>query len=364
MVKYPAAEHGIICRGFGGMYSYCGWPSVCKNGAGELIAVCSGFRLGHIGAFGKTVMFKSPDNAKTWSTPIIVNDTPLDDRDAGILCLGGEKLLVTWFVHPPEVYINNQNYWLAGSCPLEEYQISLAQISSWRALVGDESLYGSFIRLSDNNGLTWGETIKFPVSAPHGPNLLSDGTVLYLGKEMYSKEEEKGAIAAYKSADGGKTWTRLGGICFPEGTSPDNFHEPHVLELKNGRLLGMIRAQGDCIPGGFTIYSCYSDDRGLTWSVPKCLSVSGSPPHLLLHSSGAVICSFGRRREPFGERAIVSYDNGETWPDEYVIFNDAPSSDLGYPASVELPDGRLLSVYYQKYGKDSKASLLYSVWSL
>jgi hypothetical protein len=94
------------------------------------------------------------------------------------------------------------------------------------------------------------------------------------------------------------------------------------------------------------------------------LGVSGSPPHLIRHSSGAIVCSFGRREKPFGERAIVSRDNGLTWHDEYVIYNDAPSSDLGYPASVELPDGKILTVYYQKFGSDAKCSLMYSVWEL
>ena len=41
--------------------------------------------------------------------------------------------------------------------------------------------------------------------------------------------------------------------------------------------------------------------------------ICGAPPHLLLHSSGALICSVGRRKEPFGQRAYVSYDGGETW---------------------------------------------------
>lgn len=363
MEKYPKASHGVICRGFGGLYSYCGWPSVCKTESGELIAVCSGFRMGHIGPFGKTALFKSRDNGKTWSNPIIVNDTPLDDRDAGVVSLGGDRLLVTWFVHPPEIYLQRPNYWNVGE-NLEENALSLAQLTAWRRLVGDKSLYGSFVRTSDDAGLTWGEVVKLPVSAPHGPNRLSDGSLLYLGKEMYSDEEEKGAVAAYKSADGGKTWTRLGGVSFPEGTFPDNFHEPHVLEIPGGRLLGMIRVEGENIVPGFTIYKTVSDDGGRTWTAPECLGVHGSPPHLMRHSSGAILCSFGRREKPFGERAIVSYDGGETWPDEYVIFDDAPNSDLGYPASVELPDGKILTVYYQKYGSDTKCSLMYSVWSL
>ena len=92
--------------------------------------------------------------------------------------------------------------------------------------------------------------------------------------------------------------------------------------------------------------------------------MSGSPPHLLRHSSGAIVCVYGRREEPFGERAMVSWDEGESWDTEYVLHNDGICVDLGYPASVELSDGSILTVYYQKVGEDRDTSILYSVWEL
>jgi hypothetical protein len=27
----------------------------------------------------------------------VVNDSPLDDRDSGVLCIGGRRLLLSWF---------------------------------------------------------------------------------------------------------------------------------------------------------------------------------------------------------------------------------------------------------------------------
>ena len=38
--------------------------------------------------------------------------------------------------------------------------------------------------------------------------------------------------------------------------------------------------------------------------------------------------------------------------------------DLGYPSTVELDDGSLMTVYYQKYEDDKKTSLLYTKWRL
>lgn len=360
MEKIPQAKHGLINRAKG-MYGYKGWPSVCKDENGVLYAVCSDFRMQHVCPFGKTSMYISRDDGETWSPPVVINDTELDDRDAGIVYSGNGRLLVTWFKHPAEVYLNEYASSIISNCG----DIAAAQLESYRELSGNAAMGGSFIRISDDYGITWSEEIRVPISAPHGPNLLKDGTMIYLGKEHYSYGAEKPhVIAAYASKDGGFTWDRLSELDVPDGYTLGNLHEPHVLELPNGRLLGMIRAQGKEAFHGFSMLSCHSDDGGHTWSTPKSLDVSGSPPHLLLHSSGAIICSYGRRETPFGERALISYDNGDSWRDEYIIFNNAPDGDLGYPASVELPDKSILTVYYQKYGNGEKCSLLYTKWVL
>ena len=357
-------EHGIIERAVG-MYGYKGWPSVCKDENGILYAVCSDHRIWHICPFGRTSMYISKDEGCTWSPPIVINDSPLDDRDAGIVSMGNGKLLVTWFRHPAEVYLNQYASAIKNSCDSNEALIALAQMASYNSLAEDDRKGGSFVRVSEDSGITWSEVIRVPVSAPHGANILSDGTLIYLGKEHYSYGmEEPHVIAAYQSKDDGFTWEKLCTLLIPDGYTLNNFHEPHVIELPNGRLLGAIRAQGSPSYHGFTIFTCFSDDKGKSWSIPKSLDISGSPPHLLLHSSGAVICSYGRREAPYGERAVISLDNGETWADEYFIFDNAPDSDLGYPATVELSDSSLLTVYYQKYQPGEKCSLLYTKWNL
>ncbi len=364
MLINPNKSHGIVFRKEKSMYGYQGWPSLTKTDDGTLIAAYSGYRMQHICPFGKTVINRSYDEGKTWTPQIIINDSPLDDRDAGILSLGKNKLLITFFNHPASVmekdYINN----VKTVCSPDEALISLSQIASYKNLSDEQRMGGSFIKISEDGGITWSERIKIPVSAPHGPNKSADNTLIYLGKELYSEgEEEKGAIAFYTSPDGYK-WSRVSKIEIPEGYKADNFHEPHVIELPGGRLFGTIRAQGSPVYHGFSIFTCYSDDKGITWTIPKCIDISGSPPHLMLHSSGALICSFGRREAPFGERAVVSYDGGETWTDEYDIDNCVSSGDLGYPASVELSDGSIFTLYYQAYPGDNKTSILYTIWNL
>lgn len=370
--KIPSfCEHGIVNRVTETPFAYQGWPSVAKDENGTLYAVASSFRVQHICPFGKTALYISKNNGKTWTPPIVVNDTWLDDRDAGILYLGNGRLLITWFCHPAETYLNKYyDYIRDHSASRPEGAAATGMVDGYKKYGENQSIGGSFVRVSEDYGVTWGKTVKVPVSAPHGPNLLSDGTILYLGKEMYSDgAEEPGVIAAYTSADGGYTWERRGKCEKPSDLPWRCFHEPHVIELPDGTLFGAIRAEGKEIGEYFTIYTTVSRDGGRTWSAWRRADVSGSPPHLMRHSSGALICSFGRREPPFGERAMVSYDNGESWRDEYVLDDRAKESDLGYPCSVELSDGSIMTVYYQRWmdengNTDPKCSILYTRWKL
>ncbi len=362
----PKTIHGIVNRR-AGSFSYQAWPTVCKNDKGELYVVYSGMRIGHICPFGKTILQKSPDGGNTWSMPVIVNDTALDDRDAGIVSLGEEKLLVTWFCHPAKMYLEDYYESIRMTGTKYESTMSMMQLETFKYLDKEEGAGGSFVRISKDNGMTFGDTIKVPVSSPHGPNALSDGTLAYLGKSMHTDKEEDEVVALYTSSDEGINWVRKSYIDVPAGYSLENFHEPHILELANGVLLGAIRCQSapnDKDQNIFTVFTCFSYDNGNTWTVPQPTNLKGSPPHLMLHSSGAIIMSIGRREAPFGIRAVVSFDNGVTWSDEYIIRDDAPDGDLGYPATTELDDGSLITVYYMKYKGDKKTSILYTKWRL
>lgn len=338
------------------IYGYHGWGSICSTEK-ALYAACSAFRMRHVCPFGKTALFKSIDGGSTWSIPFIVNDTELDDRDSGIVSLGDEKLLITWFVHPANVYIND--YFKDFTVKNTKDEIFAAQLRFWAENCTDPSLGGSFLRVSKDGGLTFGKTVRIPVSSPHGPLVTSDKSILYLGKEMYSKEIKEGSLAVYKSDIDAANWELLSYIEIPKGEDANNYHEPHLIELKNGRLLAAVRTERP-----FSVSTCFSDDKGKTFSPLIPTGIEGSPPHLLLHSSGAVLMSVGRRIKPYGERVYVSFDGGETFDREYILDDTAKSPDLGYPCTAELSDGSLITVYYQAYMDDKAPSFLYTKWSL
>ena len=359
--------HGIIFRAEAGIFRYVGWPTVCRDENGVLYAACSGHRISHICPFGKNYLFKSFDGGTTWTNPIVINDTALDDRDAGIIPLGNGKMLMTYFNHPRSFYIDNaeehSNHVADKAYVALHKELYRGAIEYLKKMPEEQNTYGSFVRLSDDNGNSWGEAIKVPVTAPHGPILLKNGKLLYVGKEFHSGcDTGCGDILCYESIDGGKNWQYISKVKDTAGLPSYIYTEPHTVELENGRVLCGIRVQeGD----GITIHICHSDDGGKSWSDPKPLGNCGAPPHFLLHSSGAVILSYGRRKAPFGQRALISYDGGETFTREIELRGDATRGDLGYPSTVELDDGSLITVYYQSAkNEDPFRSLLYTKWRL
>jgi len=355
------AEHGIICSLPHDPLGYFGWPSVARWGD-TLVAAASGLRTQHVCPFGKTVLFTSTDQGHTWSTPQIINNTPLDDRDAGILSPDGVGLLVSWFTSDTRRYIEQMRASYGNE--VDRWQPIL---SLWTDELVNQWL-SSWVRLSPD-GRNWGAPIRVPVSTPHGPIRLHDGSLLYLGKRMYTRDsyQLEGAIQAIRSGDGGQTWEELGVVPLSEGIYRSNLHEPHVVELASGALLGLIRYQHSAegkshLP--FSIFQTESGDGGRTWTPAHPLGVHGSPPHVLRHSSGALVCVYGRREVPYGQRAMISRDDGQTWDMDYILRDDGPDGDLGYPASVELDDGSLCTVYYQKLAAGEKCSLLWTRWEL
>ena len=357
--KHLDAEHGVVCDLGDDEFGYFGWPSVARTQSGKLVVAASGLRWGHVCPWGKTVLFTSLDDGATWSDPFVLNDTPLDDRDAGIVSLGREELLLTWFTSDTREIHSLDNVredikprWIEAIDAISD-----EERQEWR---------GSWLRTSADGGENWGDLVRAPLNTPHGPIRLVTGDLLYFGKNWWKPGDEGspenvGAISAALSRDSGATWRTLGSVPLPEDVIPANVHEPHVVELSSGKLIGLIRHSGD---GHFSMLQSESDDRGHTWTEAHPTDVLGSPPHVIRHSTEPLVCVYGYRLEPYGERAMISRDRGRTWDADWVLRDDGPEGDLGYPASVELGDGRIFTVYYQKPHARKNCALLCSTWRL
>ena len=355
-------KFSIVSRCTSGAFRYQAWPTVAKGEDGTLYAVSSGHRLGHVCPFGKDLMVVSRDEGETWSSPVIVNDTYLDDRDAGLV-VWGDNMLLTWFNHP-ESLLNMET-------PKPFYvlrtPLALGMKDFLQTLPEEEKQYGSFTRISRDGGKTWSEPRRSPVTAPHGPIRRTDGSLLYLGREFHNPDPigTVGGVKAYESFDDGETWNYLASIPDP-ADNPTGFVEPHACQLPDGTIIGALRISIVGYPGKLRTYTVFSYDNGKTWTEPQPLEgVRGAPPHFLLHSSGALILVYSRRRvEPQGQYCRISRDGGKTWGKDFMVSPVAPDWDHGYPSSVELANGDIFTAYYQKYENDPYPSILGTRWSL
>jgi sialidase-1 len=366
--KRLRATHGVVCHRPDERLGYFGWPSLARMDDGALAVVSSGLRQWHICPWGKTVLNISRDDGATWSAPRVIRDTPIDDRDAGVISLGGRRLLAATFSSDPRPFADEP---AAARGMADTWRPHLATLTD--AIV--QPHMGSWVLLSDDGGDTWSAPVSAPASAPHGPVRLRNGDLLYLGKD--ARDLSAASIIAAHSIDDGRTWRTLCELPVHPATIAANYHEPHVVELPNGRLIGLIRlenaGQSDVTQAGlvnFSMLQTTSDDGGNSWTVPQPARDAlghpfhGSPPHLIRHASGALICVYSFRQHPYGQRAMLSWDDGLSWSTDWIIRDDGPSWDLGYPASVELGDGSVLTVYYQQVRAAEPCAILWSRWQV
>jgi len=373
----PRAEilsHQVILKQPG---RYIGWPTIAVATNGELLVAFSGDRDYHVDPFGKTQLVRSSDNGRTWSAVETINDTPLDDRDAGLVTLADGSLLVSWFTFEVDLAryawlpAEDRGRWekkLASITPLDR-QMWLTPFS-----IDGNGTRGHFIRRSTDNGRTWGPAVRTASTAPHGPTVLRDGRLIYVGNENYDRKFKSSVVVAEESTDHGATWRVVGVVpMFPrEDLAEGEFAylaEPHVVEAADGRLVAMLRCEVQPYVEGrraSVLWQSDSFDGGKTWTDPRRTPILGKPPHLLRLRDGKLLVTYGYRHEPFGQRACVSNDHGQTWDDanEFVLRDDAPNNDLGYPASAQLADGSIFTVYYQIDQPGEKTLLMATHWRL
>lgn len=342
MVRLESVSHITVYKD---VEHYCGPGAldVERLGNGDLGVV---FREGkaHWDATGRILMVRSSDGGETWdpSRKVVVCDTPYDDQSALIARLSDATLIVNTFEW---AFFNERGMPTART-----------------------ELEGSYVVMSKDDGYTWGSPIKINpaplrwVMPYDSVKELPDGTLLNPGAGMmwarrnHSLVEEKIRSALYRSRDGGNNWDYLSTIAWdPSGIM--DYDEPTLLRLPNGRMVAVLRTNLYYRDGGFEsnptfLYQCVSEDNGLSWSYPKNTGLIGQPADSLLLKDRRVLLTYGYRWAPYGIRASVSED-GLTWDvsKELILRDDGLGVDIGYPHSVQLDDGRILTVYYY-YGKD------------
>jgi len=365
-------KEGIVFQKEDGPFRYNAWSTVCRDEKGRLYVAWSGERVQHVCPFGKNLMSVSDDGGETWSRPMIINDTWMDDRDAGICSMGGDKLIMSYFNNKKGIYLDQLERVAKGT---EEYSkaMTMAYVDEYNRMPDEEFYHpGSYVRVSNDGGKTWEKAVKVPITSPHGPIFTKEGKLLWLGRNHFdSNVNEDDKIHLYESLDMGKTWNYVSSIEKPSdykykdySAEMSLFCEPDILELEDGTILAAIRVQSrDKGDNSYSMVKVFSYDGGKTWTKVENWEINGAPPHLLQLKDGRVLCTFGRRDAPHSIRGVISEDGGNTWGEEFVL-SECPNRDLGYPSSVELDDGTIVTVYYKIVPPATKTSICYTRWKV
>lgn len=142
----------------------------------------------------------------------------------------------------------------------------------------------------------------------------------------------------FASTDQGKTWTRRGGVAFPD----TDFDEHMIVERKDGSLWMLARTKKG-------ISESISTDHGATWSEPKPSAIQNvsarffirrlASGNLLLVKNGPIDIRLPRRSSM---TAFLSTDDGKTWGKGLLLDDRAAVS---YPDGVQAPDGTIHIIY-------------------
>ena len=195
---------------------------------------------------------------------------------------------------------------------------------------------------SRDGGRTWTRTETFP--APRGyRNITPFGKIIQLphgllGVTGYVRGAGPNVYHSYFccSRDDGRTWQAVTLI-------GRNRSETDLLPLGGQRLLAAART---CAEGRLDLF--VSPDCGRHWQLTgPGTGPAQHPANLLRLADGRILLSYGMRYRGFyGIGAMVGEHDGRTWSQPLVLIDLEDTCDGGYPFTVQLTDGSLLTAYY------------------
>ena len=224
-----------------------------------------------------------------------------------------------------------------------------------------------FISMSEDGGETWGEKTSFP-PFPDGRVSYRNGSVLVEGNTLtgvfYAEGPAHGPVGwtahsvIRRSRDGGRTWDE--GIWLPPQWQTS---EGAVARAKDGALVVSLRTAQ---PEGYPSYSDHwrrittarSTDEGKTWSHHQVHFRYGKVhSRLLTLKNGDILMTYAARMGELdgqiyhGIEAVLSRDHGKTWDwdHRFILFRWAMHQSTHTPVSIELPDGRILTLFLYHY---------------
>ncbi|MBN1556920.1 MAG: exo-alpha-sialidase [Lentisphaerae bacterium] len=305
------------------------FPVLIKLDDGTLAAVIRGGAF-HVGLAGRLDLITSQDGGRTWSEPSAVVDSEWDDRnpafgqmpDGTLVCAYGEARSY-----------NEQGKWDPEAGPWVPRVVTS----------GDRGATWSAPRDLDLGGIGRGFPYGKITVTPSGAALMS----VYGGKA----DGAGSAVGLLRSTDNGKTWGDFSFI-----TQETLLNETAVLALSDDHIVAAVRDEkmpdgtvGEKFAGTHLKFT-ESLDGGRTWSEPRAITErpGRAPGDLIRLRDGRLLLTYGQRTRPMGAGVMLSNNLGRTWRyDRRALLHwEATYRDCGYPSSVQLDDGTIVTLYY------------------
>lgn len=224
----------------------------------------------------------------------------------------------------------------------------------------------SRLHYSTDRGKRWAGPFQFPLLGQQGiaarTDYIIDGkrsAMVFLTASK--KNGRQGRPLCARTSDGGLHWEFVSWI----GEEPKDFAiMPSTVRLSNRELLITVR----CRDGANDWIEAYhSADNGTGWKflsrpVASTGGMSGNPPSLIRLEDGRLALTYGYRGRPYGIRARLSRDGGKSWSGEIVLRDDSATWEVGYPRSVQRPDGKIVTVYYFAEHANTERAILATIW--
>jgi hypothetical protein len=331
---------------------FCGWPA--NNGVwiwGNEILV--GFVLGHYKAQDDT---HSIDREKPQASVLARS------RD------GGE----TWTLEDPDNFVLDGGKPAPSPGGIRFGHPDFAMRVGNHTLIGNKDEEGQFF-VSYDRGKRWEGPYLFPsfgLKMTSRTDYLVEGPqscLIFLSAEY---QGVKGAnyrdrAFAVRTDDGGKRFQRLGWMA---GESIDaRAVMPSTVRLSKGRLLTALRRKtgsGDAVRNWIEIFE--SPDNGVTWksvsTAVEGLPGNGNPPSMVRLNDGRLVVTYGDRTAPSSIQARISADEGRTWSRTILLRGNGRTFDIGYPRTVQRPDGKLVTIYYFTTNERPEMHIAATIW--
>ncbi|WP_300769067.1 sialidase family protein [uncultured Acetatifactor sp.] len=303
------------------MDNICGWPNLTVFPDGSILSTVFN-QPTHGMAEGEVECLRSTDQGESWhryGIPAMHEPTKNRMNVACGLAADGDFLAVV-------------GGW-DNRVPVEGRMLSYPECNRLPAVVCRSRDGGRTFSVADFQYRIPGNPL---VLVPYG-DVVQVGERLAVACYTCSKDMKETSSYIAFSDDDGHTWTSHGVI------SESGHHETALWFADERNGIAMARSQtGDHLDQFVT------DDGGLTWRFDKQVTCDGiHPGHILELADGRLLLSCGiRLKNNWGIGVAQSRDQGASWSWLAGLCNFGQASDGGYPASVQLADGSILTHYY------------------